>query len=316
MNVSFPSRLQLHRSLSVVFAMVSAGCSASSSESKWNASIISSAPVASGTSENKEAPVSLDVKNAFISGGKLHVNVVLESRTDIPSDSVAVYVRGLKEGKLVSETVKRASESALGPVLESGSRVAFQFELDASTISEYQAACSWGDEAVALFKGTAPSVAPVAVAEVSAPNDSVPQVTTAAKSDASGDAGRDDGRDDGAVRLSEVFIDSNAVECATPPCDILYTLRTDLMNDSPFVTAGIRLALSINWANSGETPSLPEEGSDLLPNEDEIVLGDVVLAPGESKQIRLAVDKPLPVLEFGSFIPHLRLVDYKRDRRS
>ena len=293
----------------ILGAVALAGCSGATPASKWNASIIAPAQESASGPEAKEAPVALEVKNAFVTGGILHVNVVLEAKTEIASDSVVVYVRGLKEGQTVSEQFRRASDSAKEPVLAEGARVAFSFELEAAKISEYQAACSWGDEALALLKnieGTA-----VAAADPdNSPSSSVPATTTAVATSTSPPR---ETPEDG-VKLSQVFIDSKPIDCATPPCDVLYSLRTDLLNDSPFLVSGVRLALSINWANTGEAPVLPEPGSDLLPNEDEIQLGDVVLAPGESKQIRLNVDKPLPVLEFGSFIPHLRLVDYQRDR--
>jgi len=340
-----------------LLALSLSACSQIGSVFNGDESISTSAQSASSSDAGEgEAPLDLTISQAFIDKGLLNVKVVLEPKANLDPRQIAVSLIGLKEGEIVGEVTKRASDVYAGPVLETGERLAMRFEVDAADLSEYQVKCSWGGEeknARALSESSGSSQAVTSEEEIVTPltTASEPQVidaetliaSSSPETDISESEALNEPREDSetlskaeqtetrtALKASSQPLPFNSsspghatlkglrtvtgrLACDNPPCDVLYTVVGELVNEGGTDVGDIELSIGLYWANDGQNAKFPTIADPRGENEELIALEGFKLKPGESKRIRINVDRSVPIVPGGRFVPYLRLLGFKAD---
>ncbi len=254
-------------------------------------------PVAATQPSTGESPLEIQVENAFLKEETLHVKVLLKGKTEFETDKVAISLVGLSDGKVITEQTKLLSEVVSTKQINEAQTVAIFFDLPAERLSEYQVRASWGNDAQEIIALHTERV------------ESKGEVSSQEKQElplASSSTGRK-------VILKDVNIVEEPVSCKQPPCDIYYTVHAVISNNTQQVAHNVEFALGLIWENSGQ--SVPGR-EDLLPldkNEEAISLGEVVLTPGLARQVRVRVDRAVPVIPGGRFVPKVRLLSYLLD---
>lgn len=266
--------------------------------------------------ELKERPIRVEVSQAFVDEGNLHLKVQLESKTELPSDEILVTVRGLKNGAVIESKSQVLSDIIGIQQVSPDMRFALSFALPAGGIEEYQVIAMWGEDAQrALGQGvdvpsTAVPLRPDEVAPGMTPPESE-QVAESVKPRPLAQLSqplRSEKSDSGQFRLVDIKVHESRAKCEILPCDILYSVTARLKNDSSRIVQDIQVALGLFWAPIGAQPNTPENFAPLDENEELISLTNLRLAPGEGKQVRVRVDRPVPVVPGGRFLPHIRLL--------
>lgn len=257
-----------------------------------------------------EAPVEVRVDRAFYQSDGLHVKVRVTSKTDLPTSDIVVNVTGLDEGQVIESYEQRLSEVFPVDELDVGEAALLDFLLKNPELSEYQVQCRWGEEA---HKPATPEIA--AAPQEVAPGDaraalgispsaigSAPVAALAAEIElpllpTGGDL---------VLKLAE--LEQRSVNCEQPPCDRYFTIRATLLNQSAAPIGGIVLASGLQWVNDGATVRPPEPFSKVLEGESAVALDGFVLQPGKEKRLKVAVDRAVPTVPGGQFVPYLRMV--------
>lgn len=267
-----------------------------------------------------ESPVDVRVDRAFYQGDGLHVKVRVTSKTELPTADIVVNITGLDEGQVIESYEQRLSEVFPLDELDVGEAALLDFVLKNPELSEYQVQCRWGEEAhkpiaVASDAPDLPATEPVESAraalavpeQANAPaapeivaKQEAPQETKGIEVPLIPTGG------DLVLKLSE--LEKREVTCDQPPCDRYYTIRATLLNQSASPIGGIVLASGLQWVNDGATMNPPEPFSKVLEGESVVGLEGFVLQPSKEKKLKVAVDRAVPTVPGGQFVPYLRLV--------
>lgn len=288
------------------------------------------------------APVEVSVAQAFFDSNDLNVKVHLKTLKEMDPQNIIVGVSGLKEGKLVEESYQRVSDVIATDTLDEDSLVALRFTLSSGDLSEYQVKCNWGP-GVSIPTVTAHVETLLEVAQPLAQSEEE-QLEVALESDAliieptegitraslsreielgeeldfAGGEKKDDNiqvvesereaieQDD--LRIQELDVENETILCSEPPCDIMYTVLAKLENKGTETVDSVQIAVGLYWANSGQLPKVPAPDAELQENEELIELSELNIASGKSKKVRVKLDRSVPDVPGGSFIPHVRLL--------
>lgn len=254
----------------------------------------------------KQAPITVQVAQAFFDEDELKIKIHLEAKTQMDPAQILVAVQGLREGEIVEEHLQLVGDITKTKTLEPGKRIALVFSLRGEALTEYQVRCSWGTEAAEIAAKRMELPTQVASATTEEADTMFPQPHPPDEPE----AGKKEEEVTSVVSLEEVDIEKQASACPSPPCDILHTVHAIIANNSGSTVESIELAIGLYWANEGQLPAIPSRGSPPTPNEEVIRLEDLGLAPGDTKRVRIKVDRSVPVIPGGGFVPHLRIVQY------
>lgn len=244
--------------------------------------------------KEKKAPLSVDVAQAFFDQEKLNIKIILSTHTEVDPSQIVLGVSGLSDGELVEETYKKLSDVVAGDLLEADSKIAVRFELTQKDLTEYQVRCSWGNEAKDLWAKLTPAE------QKQEPQDARASLATS-KDNLNLPALS------GKLELSNLDIQSEQLQCVLPPCDLSYTVVGKFYNGTENVAQKAKLAVGLYWANDGQVPQIPDSNEQVNENEEvvEVALG---LQSRETATIRVKLDRSVPQVPGGSFIPHVRLI--------
>jgi hypothetical protein len=208
-------------------------------------------------------------------------------------------------------------------VLRAEQSIVLLFTLRAQELSEYQVRCSWGEDARKYARHRPAQAAPALPGE----GGQAPRQIAAAEPQAG--KPRDDlaadyrraslatTKEAGGVELTDVTIDEEQVPCpGLAPCALRYTVKARLLNNSAGAVAGLALGIGLYWANQGQLPVIPERGMPATPNEKVMRFEDLSLPPGASKALRIHLDRDVPIVPGGAFVPHLRVLEFQNDERT
>ena len=316
-------RAVLFVAMLVLVSMPTSGCSAVI----WKLPRTASQSAASASEANskvdaktrREPPLELSVAQAFFNEDKLSVKVRLHTKTKIDPKAVQVTVSGLREGQVVEEQAQKISEVVSSEELPADTTLALLFSLSAQELTEYQVRCSWGEQ-VASGTGNQSNTSvaesdPLTQSVAEIPPQTLPKDTLADATDRASLAPpeminpaaqvAENGRQ---VALENVEVSEQATTCDAPPCDRILTISARVRNNSSAVKNDIRLAIGLYWVNAGMLPKIPAADAPLSSGEELIELSDLKISPNQAKRIRVKVDRKVPVVQGGSFVPHLRIL--------
>lgn len=249
-----------------------------------------------------EPPLRVRIVQSFLdSERKLHVNVHVTPLIDLPGEEIAVSVVGLKEGHVRREQVKRLYDAYPVETVSRGTTVALTFVMDPSDLNEFQVRCSWGAEGREMAS-RATALPAEAAGEAQTGDD-----TTQPQSGGGAEKMPPPEVVAAALSLADLSTSVSEIPCEAAPCDRLLTIRGLLKNDGAAPVERATLAARLVWVNEGEDEPAVTTGP-LLPDEEEIVLEGIGLQPGRARRLKITIDRPVPVVGGGAFVPQIRLL--------
>lgn len=275
-------------------------------------------PESEGLFSAQKAPVELAILDSRTSEEILNVEFSLKSLTAISSEEIAIQLDGLKQGDVVLSNVAPASSFGSASVLEAGDIVTGSLSLDAKGLDEYSVRVAWGVNAQSLLSVEENlNRAIERPQESSLPEDMSTGFATQpigeqeAQSEELADQVDETESVFPAVRALEISRTSNkrlVLNCPEEPCPYFYVLKGELLNKGTEAIGDIELAVGLFWKASGKELELPKANQAKQVVEEVISLGQEVLEPGQKKILRIKVDRALPTIPGGEFVPHVRVL--------
>ena len=271
----------------------------------------------------REPPLSVSVAQAFYADDRLNIKVRVLAKTELPSDELVVSIVGLREGHTIEKKHQRIGKLLEHATIRGGESVLVPFELEGRELSEYQVQTRWGSDAVDFAEeDTVPdkveTAAPVPPdARALAPNapthpdesaappvdlnpDEIPIVTPSAQAKPAPPEGR--------LELRNVQLVSDDRGCTKPPCDLHYVIHARAVNEAAVPIGKLQLAVGFAWSESESLPKPPERGLPKQPREELVDLGTLVLSAGEGKKLKIRINRGVPEVPGGAFLPYIRIV--------
>ncbi|MCC6933790.1 MAG: hypothetical protein IT292_11175 [Deltaproteobacteria bacterium] len=253
------------------------------------------------TLARKRAPIEVKIDQEYIHQDMLNVSVRLVPQTDLATGKIILILTGLNEGEVVEEQIKRLSTVISSEEVNEGDQIDVKFTMPSASITEYQIKCVWGEEALSYVTKFEKSL----VASTPAPG----VVTPAPTDDENKSPSISESTNQGLV-LEEMEKVKEAQKCAAKSCDYIYVIKFLVVNRSQRIVQNIKLAMGVFWLEDGQDLEILKAGEKLRADEQSVDLSGVTLAPGQSKKISIRVDKPLPDVPGGAFVPAIRLLGF------
>jgi hypothetical protein len=273
------------------------------------------------------APIAIDVRQAFLQEDTLQIKLGLRSKTFVRTDSIYVGVRGLADGVTVVEEFRLLADESNRKWLDQESNLLVSFSIPAEGLSEYQILGAWGDDARNLAKrlsdeksklssnvktATELGIEPADFSSSQKAQETRAKLGIVSRSQQAAMSTSGEGeeiRELRVVALEGVDIESELDDCPAEPCDLRYRIFARLKNLGETKTVdSIELAIGLYWASEGQLPQTPKSGSKATANEEVVALKNLAIAPGGSKAIRVRVNRGVPQIPGGRFVPHIRVL--------
>lgn len=306
----------------------------------------SSQPEITSLSDAKDrtgkAPVEVQIKSASKDQGLLKVAVTLKPFTKLHTKDVAVALVGLSGDKVVEKQSSMLNALVGERILEKSEKVDVEFVLSADNLTDYQVKCSWGQDAEILANqkmrrstktfsaDTASETSPEEKALVGASGASIPEVSPETpKSDEalSRSSLKSDDNETLQEQVSSAFSEENQsykfaselriktikkikkiISCDNPPCDFQYVLDATVENNLDYEVNEVSLGVGLYWKSAGKSDlDLPLQGDPITENE-ELIKEKITIAPGESQVVSVELDRAIPDVTGGEFVPNLRII--------
>lgn len=265
----------------------------------------------------KEAPLSVSLEQAFYVGQSLNVKVSLRPKIELPSADILVRVQGLKDGELRETVEQRLSEIFPFESIKADQSAVLRFVLKSQDLSEFQILCSWGEDA---HKQTVLSDKVLSDKVLSDKTANLEESLTEARGNIASEKSTEGSpvvEEPSALKskLPLEFVDfdleTKKQACAKLPCDLHYIINGQLKNSAERQITDIVLAVGLAWAEKGQLAKPPAELSPKTEEEEVVELGKFSLAKGQSKKMRVEVDRAVPVVPGGAFLPYIRVLSFK-----
>lgn len=258
-----------------------------------------------------EAPLTLNVVQAFYDGPRLHLKVRLDAKTTISADEVIVSVAGLKDGQIREVHDQRLQAVVPFKRLSSGESAVVPFVLDGTGLSEYQVGLTWGEEAKLTGHGPFKHGASNGPGQPAAARASLAGPGAAVTPHAGEIVPPDEDTTDATVILRDVELERHEVPCDEPPCELRYTVHAILLNNGRTALTEVGLASGFVWVEEGTQPAIPADFQPLRDIEEPVTLKNLGLQGGTERKLKVNVDRPVPDIPGGSFQPYLRIVEVR-----
>lgn len=289
--------------LLIVVSLFCLGCSARYSFSSLSSKLFDSGDgdltYSGDESEELRAPLAVEVNQAFVDeAGVLHVNVKVTAQTTLDARKVAVALVGLSDGTPIERELKNLSQELSADRIYAGKSAILLFSMKAAGLSEYQVQCAWGDDSARLALPVAGEKAKAVSGDVDVKANADSQETIKR------------GSGDGRVILENVEVESTALDCDVKPCNMRYAVTASIRNATLGVVNDVLLATGFVWVAEGESLTEGWNGHAKNAAQEQVVrLEGLNLQPGASRAVRVNIDRVVPLLSGGSFVPRVRLVD-------
>lgn len=260
-------------------------------------------------------PLSMEVVQAFFDGEYLKVKVYLTAKTDLNSKDVVVVVSGLSEGETQEQQTKVLADFLnKKEILEEGENAALEFSLKKENLTEYQVKCAWGEDAkkeLAHVKEIKQHLPEDNLATSSSSSASVLPLVNSEQTDTNSRSLElvENNVCSLPVSLLNIKYDKTETQCLKPPCDIIWTVSGKVENNSSYTVRNIELAVGLYWASEEGMANVPTCKEPLTANEQKLSLDGLTLASSEGKKFRVSIDRPVPIVKGGGFIPNIRLLN-------
>ncbi|MFN8389264.1 MAG: hypothetical protein U0136_03135 [Bdellovibrionota bacterium] len=115
----------------------------------------------------------------------------------------------------------------------------------------------------------------------------------------------------GKLEIKDVGLEEETVACGQPPCDRRYTLRARVVNTGGGPLSELELGVGLAWAEGTSLPKPPADYEPKRNREETVALKQIVLRPGDSKKLKIKIDRAVPVVPGGAFVPYIRIIQAK-----
>lgn len=249
-------------------------------------------PTKTPTKAEAQPPIKVEVTQAFFVAETLHVTIQVFAKTDLETKLLLVRLIGLNQGNIIHSISERASDVAGDERLEEGESILFRLKIPAAELTEYQVQVAWGDESRQKEPKSPGS---------SAANSKAPEVNARSE--------------EPLHIIGHELEEIGDTTCSNPPCDKHYAIRAELLNKGRGEISNIKLGVGIYFAPAGQVPQRKKNKEPLSEGEELLDLGELRLSPGEQKKMKIAVERGVPQVPGGSFLPYARIIEYQESGR-
>lgn len=242
------------------------------------------------TSEGADAPFIVSIEDSYKRSGRIFVFSKFKALQKIDTKKIKIQLLGFNEEKIVSQDERDLSIFSDSSYIYEGQELAISMEIDGKDVSEYQLHVSWSDKENEEQVSSTESEKEEKLKEVNFNlND---------------------------LNKKEFYLPKlvNTKErelrnfCKSKDCFYTLQIESELINPFEVEVSGFNLALSLVWQESGEELISNSVSTEKLEGEEIIDLQNLVLKAGQSRKIRLNIDREIPVKENGKYVPVLRVV--------
>jgi hypothetical protein len=241
-------------------------------------------------------PLKLSLSQGYIAGTTLHLRIQLESINDLPTNSVLIQVKGLKDG-VVKEIQSTPLDTVLNsPIFAAGKSALLPFTLSTENLDHFTIACSWGEEGINLISEmkidmTDDDHKELDIKEDIKTNDQGPS-----------------------IYISELKVHKVTGTCIDSNCVLRLNLEGKVRKTTGLkVVKNIKLAYRLTWVPDGQIPTTDYRSKELLTDEKLLSFGKDEI-PEEGFDFSIKGEKDLPEIPGGKFMPVVRILDYETVR--
>lgn len=266
-------------------------------------------------SENA-SPITMEVAQKFFDGSALTLRVHLKTLTEVDPREVAIEAVGLQQGSVVARDLRFLDEVVTAEHIPAGKRLVVTLTVANSDISEYQVRGMWGEDALAKRDSHSGEQAQVKLAKDVSGESEASQARASLGNEATATSQVDlqttenvkDAEHQAELELSIVRVERQEIDCPNASCPQFVTLYGELKNTGSTAVTDVELAVGLFWKEGAKTPKLPAAFSELAANERAVTLPTHILLSGEKKRLRLNIDRAVPQIPGGTFVPHARVL--------
>ena len=257
----------------------------------------------------QRAPINLEVMQAQIGGNNsLEIVADVEALTKLDTNRVAIVASGFSNSTLKQEQIQKLSDISPKQEMQKGDKVLARFTLDdAQGITDYQVKASWGADADAILAKQS--------SDMQKEDDALRTQLDSHITDTPLEEKQPETKGEGvpAVSISIESTEKSPVNCVDNVCDTLLSLNTLITNNASSKINSVTLGVGLFWANDGQIPEFPKYGDVAADSEELVSLSELFIASGESRFVRIKIDRPFPNVPGGAFVPHVRLINFVKE---
>ena len=227
------------------------------------------------------SPFDFRIVNEMNDGKNLHILAELLPHTNWPMSGVMLKLSGLKEGDIVSSRIYPIKDLLLDIDRQKGSDrllegkpLRFALITSSEQLTDYQLELLWGDG-----KRLNPSEVESSTKSIGLP----PPV----------------------LSIQEIQLEAQDVACLKPPCGRSFKVRGVMINRGDEVIDRSMLGVSFVWVPEGGSFDSTRYQAD---NEQRVQINRLGLKPGEKRPFRVSLDRTVPELKGGQFLPYVRVI--------
>lgn len=241
-------------------------------------------------------PLKLSLSQGYIAGTTIHLRIQLESINDLPTNSVLIQVKGLKDG-VVKEIQSTPLDSVLNsPIFAAGKSALLPFTLSTENLDHFTISCSWGEAGINLISEMKMDMTDDDHKELDIKED--------IKTNDQGPA----------IYISDLKVHKVTGTCIDSNCLLRLNLEGKVRKTTGLkVVKNIKLAYRLTWVPDGQIPTTDYRSKELLTDEKLLSFGQDEI-PEDGFDFSIKGEKDLPEIPGGKFMPVVRILDYETVR--
>ncbi|MBL7662765.1 hypothetical protein JNK13_08435 [bacterium] len=251
-------------------------------------------------------PLSYEVLDSKLTPqGLLSVTGSITAKTDWPTNNAVLELSTFVNGERKASKYVYLDQALGKEMLKRNSKDILALSIESMGATDYQMRLLWGAETKQFAKNNTNEISDQSQAKIETTKPQSSAANTTDQGSAPQTATKEELKEKlDALALVELETISNTIACSVPPCDLELVVSGKIYNPTATTIKDPKLALGLAYAPDGRpTPTAAD------PSTEEIVeLSGVTIDSGQKRVIKLTVDRPVPQIPGGKFVPVLRIV--------
>ncbi len=221
-------------------------------------------------------PFSLEINDEVNDGDRLHILGTISAVTDWSLNDAIVKLSSISEGRVVGISYLPLTKisNKLQSMIKGGEQNSFTISVPSENITDYQLELLWGQEAK--------------------------QYLTSIRNQPAG-----------ILEIRDIKIQTIRQACSNPDCMVKFKVNATLFNQTSKPVKQVILGIGYIRINSAPELDLQRQ---IPQNEERIDIGQILLAPGDSRSIVISFDQEVPekslVNTEGEIKPTIRIISF------
>lgn len=223
-------------------------------------------------------PFELKVVKELNDGTNIHILAELTPFIKWKISNVSLKLTGLKDGDTISEKdyklkelLQTSSSDIKEDYLAAKSPIRFALTTTAQDITDYQLELFWGEGDEKLLESRASAAFPLQP-----------------------------------LTLEDLRVETFTMGCLSPPCGKNYKVIGKIVNQGTDIVGQVTLGASFAWVPNGSTFEINGYNPS---NEKHLKIEQITLNPGDRKAFKIDLDRTVPDLPGGRYIPIIRILN-------